>query len=162
MVELALAVTVGMLVAGGVLMMLNTHTSFMQAMSSFRFLRDEAPQVNSLVTQLVSKSSSYRIHSTPADAFSGASAVNVGGEAVRLIYQNPSGLIDQSVIAFETVNGTPQLSYYRFQNGAWPAQADWTITSQVASASFSDDGGVLLMSLTGPENEQITYAGTTQ
>ncbi len=162
MVELTLAVTISMLVASGCLMLLNLHTFYMNEVSAFRFLRDEAPQVNSLVGQMVGKATSYRIHSSPAEAFAGAAAVNSGGEAVRLLFRNPSGMIEQSVIAFETVNGEGMLNYYRQKNGVWPAQEDWTITSQVSSVVFSDNSGVLLMELTGPEGEQITYSGTSQ
>ena len=163
MIELTLAVSVSMLVATGCLMLLGLHTNYMREVNSFQFLRDEAPQVNSLVTQLVSKSDSYRIYGSAAEAFGGLSAVNTNGQAVRLIYRNPSGLIDQSVIALEPGTASAfELNYYRYQGGSWPAQPDWTITSQVASATFSDDGGVLLMALTGPSGEEITYAGTLQ
>ena len=163
MLELTLAVAVSMLIASGCLMILGLHTNYMREVNSFQFLRDEAPQVNSLVTQLVSKADSYRIYASPADAFAELSAVNIGGTAVLLSYRNPSGLVDQSVIAFESgAGGSPELNYYRLENGVWPASADWTITSQLTTASFSDDAGVLLMALTGPEGEEITYAGTLQ
>lgn len=163
MIELTLAVAVSMLIATGCLMLLGLHTNYMREVNSFQFLRDEAPQVNSLVTQLVGKSDSYRIFASPGDAFAGLGAVNTGGNAVLLSYRNPSGLVDQSVIAFESgTGGGPELNYYRFQNGAWPPAPDWTITSQLASATFSDDTGVLLMALTGPEGAEITYAGTLQ
>lgn len=161
-VEITLAMTVAMLIAAGVLMLLSSHSSFMTQMNAYRFLRDEAPQVNSLVAQMVGQAVSYRIHGSPGDAFSAASPVNTGGRAVRLVYRNPSGLIDQSVIAYETVSGEGRLTYYRQSNGVWPASPDWTITSGIQDAQFSDDTGVLLMRLVGPENEIVTYAGTTQ
>lgn len=161
-VEISLAMTVAMFIASGVLMLLGLHSSFMTHMNEFRFLRDEAPQINSLVAQIVEKSVSYRIHANSADAFGEAGPVNTGGRAVRLMFRNPSGLMDQSVIAFEMVAGEGRLNYYRRQSGAWPALPDWTITSGILDAQFSDDSGVLLMSLVGPENEAITYAGTTQ
>ena len=104
MLEMTVAVSVTMLVATGSLMLLGYHTSFMTIVSDFRFLREEAPQINSLVTQLVSKAVSYRIHSSPVDAFAGTNAVNAGGRAVRLVFRNPSGQLDQSVIAFETID----------------------------------------------------------
>ncbi|MCB1234519.1 MAG: hypothetical protein KDM91_05565 [Verrucomicrobiae bacterium] len=161
MLEMTVAVSVTMLVATGSLMLLGYHTSFMTIVSDFRFLREEAPQINSLVTQLVSKAVSYRIHSSPVDAFAGTNAVNAGGRAVRLVFRNPSGQLDQSVIAFETIDGEPQLNLYRY-SGSWAADPDWTISGRVADVEFSDDTGILLMRLTGPADEVVTYSGTTQ
>lgn len=162
LMEITLAFAMSMMVASGTLMLLSMHTNYMQQMESFRFLRDEAPQVNALVTQMVEKSAAYRIHANRADVFSEAGAVNTGGKAVRLQFRNPSGLIDQSAIVFETVGGFGQLNYYRQKNGVWPTTADWTITSDLLDAQFSDDTGVLLMTLTGPKSERVTYSGTSQ
>ena len=159
--EVTLAVAVCMLVASGALMLLSQQNAFQRVVNEFSFLREEAPQINSLVAQLVSRSVSYRIYGDAGNAFAGVGAVNTGGKAVRLVFRNPDGLPEESVLAFEVVGGEGRFGYYH-QNGSWPAQPDWVVSNQVADVDFSDDSGVLLMRLTGPSQEEITFAGTFQ
>ena len=161
LVELTLAVGLALGVSGAVVGVLTQHSTFMRILSQFDFLRDDAPQINNVMSRLTGQAVSYRIYADKADAFANTSAVNTGGTALRLIFRNPNGVIDQTVIAFENVGGEDRLNLYQ-HNGSWPAQATWTITSKASNVTFADSTGILEMTLTGPQAEQITYSATSE
>ncbi len=161
LIELTVAIGLTLGVASAVVGVLAQHTSFMRLLSQFTFLRDDAPQINSLMSRITTKAVSYRLYPSRADAFANTGAVNTGASALRLIFRNPNGSTDQAVIAFENVGGLDRLNYYQF-TGSWPAQANWTITSKAVGVTFADNTGILEMSLAGPNAEQITYSATTE
>jgi type II secretory pathway pseudopilin PulG len=161
LVELTLAIGLSLGVSGAIVGVLTQHSNFMRILSQFDFLRDDAPQINSVMSRLTGQAVSYRLYATKADAFANTDAVNTGGTALRLIFRNPSGLIDQTVVVFENISGRDQLNLYQF-NGSWPAQKDWTITSKATVVTFADTTGILEMTLTGPQAEQITYSATSE
>ncbi len=123
------------------------------------FLRDDAPQVNIMLTGILGKADSYRIYGSTADAKAAANAVNTGGTAVRLTFRNPDGSLAEGIVDFSTLAGQGQLGYYNF-NGAWAATPDWFISRRATAVTFDDTTRILLVTLTGPFGEQITYAGT--
>ena len=161
LVELTLAIGLSLGVSGAVVGVLTQHSTFMRILSQFDFLRDDAPQINSVMSRLTGQAVSYRLYANKADAFANTDAVNTGGTALRLIFRNPNGLIDQTVVAFENIGGRDELNLYQF-NGSWPAQKTWTITSKVIGVTFADSTGILEMTLTGPQSEQITYSATSE
>lgn len=159
LIEITAYLAMTMILSMILLMMLQSHFTFMRILSSYEFLRDDAPQVNVMLTGILGKADSYRIYGSAADAKASSSAVNSGGRAVRLRFRNPNGTIGEGIVAFEVVAGEGQLNYYNF-DGGWPASADWTISHRPTIVDFADNTGVLLVTLTGPYNETITYAGT--
>lgn len=161
LVELTLAIGLSLGVSAAVVGVLTQHTTFMRILSQFDFLRDDAPQINNVMSRLTGQAVSYRLYANKADAFTNTNAVNTGGTALRLIFRNPNGLIDQTVVVFENVGGRDELNLYQF-NVSWPAQKTWTITSKATAVTFADTTGILEMTLTGPANEQITYSATSE
>ena len=159
LIELTVYIALSLALSAALLMMLQSHFTFMRMLSSMAFLRDEAPQVNVMLTGILGKADSYRIYGSTADAKAASNAVNTGGTAVRLRFRNPNGTLSEGIVDFSVVAGEPQLGYHNF-DGGWPAAADWVITQRAAAVTFADDTGVLLVTLTGPRGEQITYAGT--
>ena len=128
------------------------------------FLRDEAPQVNIMLTGILTEAESYRVYTSTAAAKLGAAgtAVTTGGTAVRLLFKNPDGTFSEGIVDFRTIAGEPQLGYYNYDQilGAWSATPDWLISQRAQAVTFANDTGILLVTLTGPYGEQITYAGT--
>lgn len=159
LIELTVVMALTLVLAAGLLMMLNSHFTFMRILSSMEFLRDDAPQTNVMLTGIFGKADSYRIYGTRADAMADTGAVNTGGTAVRLLFRNPNGTTSQGVVAFETIAGKTQLNFYSFDNG-WPGNPSWTISHRPTAVTFADNTGVLLVTMTGPNNEQVTYGGT--
>jgi hypothetical protein len=159
LVELTVYMAMTMVLALALLMMLQSHFTFMRMLTAMEFLRDEAPQVNVMLTGILGKADSYRIYGSTVDAKAATNAVNNGGTAVRLSFRNPDGSLAEGIVDFNVVGGKPQLGYYNF-NGAWSAAPDWLISQRAEAVTFADNTGILLVTLTGPYGEQVTYAGT--
>ena len=159
LIETTVYIAMTLVLAAALLMMLQSHFTFMRMLSAMEFLRDEAPQVNVMLTGILGKADSYRIYGSTADAKAGSNAVNSGGTAVRLGFRNPDGSLSEGIVDFNVVGGEGQLGYYNF-DGAWAAAPDWLISQRADAVTFADDTGILLVTLTGPYGEQITYAGT--
>jgi hypothetical protein len=159
LVELTVYMAMALALSAALLMMLQSHFTFMRMLSSMAFLRDDAPQMNTMLTGILGQADSYRIYGSAIDAKAATNAVNTGGTAVRLRFRNPNGTFSEGIVDFSVIAGEPQLGYYNF-NGAWSASPDWLISQQPTAVDFDDTSGILLVTLTGPFGEQITYAGT--
>jgi hypothetical protein len=161
-IEMTVAIGLSIGVASAGLGVIAQHTEFMSILKQFDFLRDDAPQINNVMSRLTGQAVSYRIYPSKQDAFDNANAVNTNGTALRLIFRNPNGSMDQSVVAFEeNLNNFDRLNFYQF-NGGWPATYDWTISTLAAGVVFEDASGILEMTLTGPNGEQISYSATAE
>lgn len=152
--------TLTMIISAATVGLIAQEVSFMSLMRAFSFLRDEAPIVNSLVVRVFSQAESYRIYGSKDSAFGGGAGVNTGGKAVWLNFRNPDGTTEEAVVAFEGVPGSRALNYYHKGGSSWGSSPNWTITSIPSDVVFADDTGVLLITLTGPAGEQLTYVAT--
>lgn len=159
LVELTIYIAMALALSSALIMMMQSHYTFMRMLSSMTFLRDDAPQMNVMLTGILGKADSYRIYGSTADAKASTNAVNSGGTAVRLRFRNPNGTFGEGIVDFSMVAGEGQLGFYNF-NGGWGATPDWLISQQPTAVNFDDTSGILLVTLTGPFGEQITYAGT--
>ncbi len=155
----ALAMTLG--IASTIVAMLQQQVAFVGLVSRFQFLRDEAPQINTLLTTIINKADSYRIYGNIVNAKGASSAVQSNGRALRLRFRNPDGTIANAIISFENQAGKNRLNFYYQPQGqtSWPTSPSWTITSRPSLVDFSNTSGILLITITGPNGEQITYAG---
>lgn len=141
--------------------MLSQQVSFARALNQFRFLRDDAPQVNTLLTNIVNKADNYRIFPDRNSAVDFRGAVRSGGNALRLRFRQPDGDTDHAIVCFETIDGVGQLNYYFRKHDAsgWSTEPSWTLTKQPQSVSFDNSTGILLITLQGRNGDEITYAG---
>lgn len=161
LIEMTLAVAMSLGIAFAVIGLLQQHLSFTQAISRFQFIRDDAPQINTLLTTLVNKADSYRIYGNRANAITATGAVRNNGRALRLRFRDPDGTTSHAIVSFENQNGKNRLNFY-FRNAdqpSWPSTPSWTISSRPQLVDFSNNTGILLIAMTGPDNEEITYAG---
>ena len=156
---LALAMTLG--IAATLLGLIQQQVSFVGLISSFRFLRDDAPQINTLMTTLINKADSYRIYGNLTNAKGLTGAVQTGGRALRLRLRNPDGTTSHAIIAFEIQGGKYRLNFYNLNTGetTWPTTPSWTISSTPSLVNFDNSSGILLITMTGPNGDEITYAG---
>lgn len=161
LMEITLALALAMGIAASVLGLLQQQISFTQILGRFQFLREEAPQINTLLTSLLSGSDSYRIYPSRSYAAAGLGAVTNNGRALRLRFRNPDGSASYAIVAFETVAGKDSLNLYYKPSGqmSWSSTPSWTISSQPTLVNFSNNTGILLVAMTGPNGEEITYAG---
>ncbi len=161
LLEMTLALAMSLGIAGTVVGLLQQQISFTKILSNFQFLREEAPQINTLLATLINKADSYRIYGNRASAAAASGAVQTGGRALRLRFRNPDGTTNYAIVSFEYFNGKNRLNfYYRpADQTSWPTSPSWTITSKPSLVDFSNNTGILLIAMTGPNGEEITYAG---
>lgn len=161
LVEMTLAIFLSLGVASAVIVLLQQQISFTRIFGTYQFLREEAPQINTLLATLVGEADSYRIYGSLGNAMASTAAVRTGGRALRLRFRNPDGSSAFGIVSFEAADEGQRLNfYYRPANeSAWPSEPSWTISSRPALVDFSNDTGILLITVTGPNGEEITYAG---
>ena len=164
LLEMTMALVLSMGIAFVIIGLLQQQVSFSRALADFRFLRDEAPQLNTLLANIVNKADNYRIHNNLSDAKNLTGAVRSNGRAIRLRFRNPDGPYDQAIISFELRGGEKQLNfYYKAKNwNSWPNNPRWTISSEPSGVDFDNTTGILLVTLTGPKGDEITYAGNPE
>lgn len=160
-IEMALALGLSIGIAAVIIGLLSQQVSFARALGQFSFLRDDAPQINTLMTNIINKSDNYRIYPDLNSALQFQNAVRSGGTAIRLRFRHPDGASDHAVIAFETRDDEKQLNYYFKRRGVaqWPGSPSWTISRQPEQVSFDNSSGILLITLSGGNGDEITYAG---
>ena len=161
LMELTLAMALGMGVASAGVMLLNQNVSFMRVISQFSFLRDDAPTVNLLMGRLIQQADTYRIFPDRGSAVAGTGAVNTNGKAVWLRFRNPDGTFDQAIVSYETVSGVAGLHFFYHDRTGFGSTPAWTVSSKPANVTFANDTGVLLITVTGPNAEEITYSGVS-
>jgi hypothetical protein len=160
-VELSLAIALTIGIASALLGLLQQQVTFTETMRNFSFLRDEAPQVNTLLTNIVNRADNYRIFPDITRAKNLTGAVRSGGKSIRLRFRNPDGTSDHAIVAFESLNGQKQLNYYfrSYNDDTWPSSPTWTISTKPDIVTFDNTTGVLLITLTGAKGEEISYTG---
>lgn len=161
LIEMTLALALSMGIASAIVALLQQQVSFTRVISKFQFLRDEAPQINTLLAHLINKADSYRIYANRANAMAASGAINASGRALRLRFRNPDGTSSHAIISFEQVSGANQLNFY-FRgpsDAAWPSTPSWNVTTRPSLVDFSNNTGILLIAMTGPNGEEITFAG---
>ena len=153
MVELALAMALTMGIAAALLGLIQPQISFTQTLNNFRFLRDEAPQINTLLTNIVNRADNYRIYPDIVRAKGFTGAIRSGGKSIRLRFRNPDGTSDHAIVAFQNAGGQTRLNYYfmAHNDDDWPTNPSWTISTASELVTFENTTGVLLITLTGPQ-----------
>lgn len=164
LLEMTLAISLSLGIASAIVGLLQQQLSFTSTLNHFHFLREEAPQINTLLGTVINKADSYRIYASRNDAMASSGAIRSDGRALRMRLRNPDGTAAHAVVAFETAGSVNRLNFY-FRNhnqASWPSSPSWTISSKPALVDFDNTSGILLITLTGPKGEQITYAGNPE
>lgn len=162
LIEVTFAMTQTLALAATVVLLLGQHVSFLRIVNRFGFLRDEAPAINVLLGRILRQTDSYRVYPSKAAAIAGTGAVTRDGSAVWLRFRNPDGSFEQAMIAFEAGEGHPGLNYYLLAGPNWSSEPEWTLSSLPQNVTFANDSGILLVTVTGQNGEEITYAGGTE
>jgi hypothetical protein len=161
----------GLAISGMTLGLFNQQLAFLKIYKSQSFLTEEAPIVGMYVSKLVGKADRFRLHNSVADAINGAAPTNGPADFAVLNFRQPDGTIRAAVLAFQDLNGTGRALYYYviplgFADTDLPAP-QWAVMSpargqsgMARTGSFSVVNGNLLMTLTGENNESITYSGS--
>ncbi|MDF1823933.1 MAG: type II secretion system protein [Verrucomicrobiales bacterium] len=161
LIEMTLAVVLSVGIAAVIVVMVQQQISITSTINRFSFLREDAPQINVLMSNLITQADDYRIYPNTANAKAALNAVTEDGNAIRLRFRLPDGSIDNAIVAFETISGKKQLSFYYKDSGtpAWQTAPDWVVSSRPDVVRFSNNTGVLEITLVGKYGEEVTFAG---
>lgn len=162
LVELSIAIMIGMATGGMVLTLFNQQLAFLKLFRNQGFLTEEAPIINNYVSRLIGRADRFRLHATKAEALRGDNPTLLPSNVVVLNICRPDGSFGAGILEF-VQEGAAKGLYYSIANadGSSP-DPQWAITKTPDDVDFQINQGVLQMVLTGPNQERITYSGTTQ
>lgn len=159
LLELTLAMMIGMTAGALLLAMLNQQISFLNIFRAQSFLNEEAPMISHHVSKLLLQAERFRLHSSLEDALAGEAPVLTDSQVVVLNFRQPDGTIRVGVLSFEDRGDGDALYYYIVSEDGELSDPEWAITERAANVSFFVESGILRTRLTGPAGEQITFSG---
>ena len=162
LIELSLAIIMGMLTSSMVLALFNQQLAFLKIYQTQNFLTEEAPMISMQVGRLLGKAERFRLHDTVADALAGTNPRLTASPVLVLNFRQLDGTIRASILAFEDRGAGMALYYYVVPISGVLGAPQWYVTKKPANIAFAMQQGVLRMILTGPAGEQIIYSGTMQ
>ncbi len=161
LIEVTLAITLGMAVGGMCLTLFNQQLAFLQIYKAQSFLIEEAPLVSMHVSKLVGKAERFRLHASMADALAGINPQSAASPVLLLNFRQPDGGVGAAILSFENRGSGLALYYDVVPPSGVLGSPQWYITKKPSNVSFSVDQGILRMTLSGPNGERITYSGAT-
>lgn len=162
LVELTVAMLMGMAISGMVMLLFNQQIAFLRIYRTQSFLTEEAPLISLNVSKLVGKADRFRLHDSVADALVGRNPRLTSSPVVVLNFRQPDGTVRASILSFENRGTGPALYYYVVPTSGVLGEPQWFVTKKPTNVQFGMQEGVLRMMLTGPAGEQITYSGVMQ
>ena len=162
LIELSVAMAMGMVTGSMVLALFNQQLAFLKIYHAQNFLTEEAPVISMYVSRLIGKADRFRLHDSVADALAGKNPRTASSPVVVLNFRQPDGTMRASILSFENRGTKPALYYYVVPVSGVLGEPQWSVTSQPTNVEFVMEQGVLRMTLTGPAGERITFSGTMQ
>jgi hypothetical protein len=168
LIEMSIAIMLGLAISGMTLGLFQQQLAFLKIYKSQSFLTEEAPIIGMYVSKLIGKSDGFHLFQGRAEAEAGVGPNNGPASCVVLKFRQPDGTIRGAMLAFEpSPTGEIGLYYYIVPVPFAPlVQPQWAVMRPASiggtqrGGSFSVVGGILQMTLTGENNEVITYSGS--
>ena len=162
LLELTVAMMVGMTVGAMVLAILNQQIAFLRIFRAQSFLNEEAPIVSTHISNLLLTAERFRLHASVADALANTRPRLTASPVCVLNFRQPNGSIRAGILSYENRGQGNALYYYVVPVSGVLTAPQWAITSAPTNVSFSVVSGILLTRLTGPAGEEITFAGAVE
>lgn len=162
LIELSIAIGMGMMLGAMLLALFNQQLAFLKIFKAQNFLTDEAPIISTYVSRLIGKADRFRLHDNVADALSGTNPRLTASPVVVLNFKQPDGTMRATILSFENRGTGLALYYYVVPVTGVLGEPQWAVTKAPSNVTFAMVQGVLRVTLTGPNAEQITYSGTMQ
>lgn len=163
LLELTVAIMVGLAIGSMVLAMLNQQIAFLKIYRAQSFLNEEAPIISNHVSKLLLNAERVRLHGSLADAAAGINPRLTESPVLVLEYRHSDGSIREGVLSFENRGHGNALYYYlRSAQTGVLSNPQWTVTNKPSNVAFSVDSGVIRTRITGPAGEEITFSGAMQ
>lgn len=159
LVELSLAIGIGMAVSAISLALFQQQLTFLGIFRSQSFLTEEVPVINMHVSKLVGKAERFRLHTTVDEAVAGIAPRLTASPVLILNFRQPDGTVRASILSFENRGSGKALYHYTVSDDGEIAAPQWHVTKAPRDISFAVEQGILRMTLTGPNDERITYSG---
>jgi hypothetical protein len=157
--ELTVAMMVGLSVGATVLAMLNQQVAFLNIFRAQSFLHEEVPIISNHVTKLLSTAERFRLHASLEDAIAGANPRLTDSPVVVLNFRQPDGSVRAGILSYEDRGQGDALYYYVVPVSGVLSSPQWAITSEPTNVTFSVESGILRTRMTGPAGEEVTFSG---
>jgi hypothetical protein len=162
LVELSLAMMTGMMVAAMLLAIFNQQVAFLKIFNAQAFLTTEAPIINNYLSRVIGSAEGYQLYPDMTTLKGGGSPVLEEAQVLLLLFKEPDGTSRASILSFEPFNGEDGLYFRRVTSTGTISDPEWVLSKEVDGIDFSVVEGVLRVTLTGPNDETITYSGAQQ
>lgn len=157
--ELTVAMMVGLSVGATVLAMFNQQVAFLRIFHAQSFLHEEVPIISNHVTKLLSTAERFRLHASLEDALAGANPRLTDSPVVVLNFRQPDGSVRAGILSYEDRGQGNALYYYVVPVSGVLSSPQWAITSEPTNVTFSVESGILRTRMTGPAGEEVTFSG---
>jgi prepilin-type N-terminal cleavage/methylation domain-containing protein len=157
LMEVSTAMGLMVMLSGALVVMLQQHLSFMGMARRQAFLAQEAPQIGNILGRIFHQADHFFIYSSHESALAGGAPVIENGGAVRLFFKTAVQTTEERLIAAETGRNGTSLRFYTPQPDG--TETSWLICQGLQGATFNAGEGILTVTLTGPNGEEITYCG---
>lgn len=168
LIELTVVMVFGLMIATSSLALFNQQLNIFQILRQQDFLLRDAPKIVSVLNKMVPRANAFQMFADIGD-LSDSKGVITGASVLALRFQDSTknAAADTqlkhsfSVIAFDSATG--DLNYYNNLSKPLviPATPSWKIASNLQNTTFFIENGVIRMTITGPNGEEITYSSTT-
>lgn len=159
LLELSLAIMLGMTVSAVLLAMLNQQITFLKVFRAQSFLNEEAPIISHHVSKLLLNAERFRLHASIEEALSGEDPQLTDSPVMVLNFRQPDGALRAGILSFEDRGTGNALYYYVVPLDGELAEPEWAITNKPTNVSFFVESGIMRVRLTGPAGEEITFSG---
>ncbi len=159
LIELSLAIMVGMIVGSMLMTMLNQQITFLKIFRAQSFLNEEAPIISNHVSKLLLNAERFRLHASLDDAVAGDDPQLTDSPVVVLNFRQPDGTLRAGILSFEDRGDGNALYYYVVPLSGALGDPEWAITNKPTNVSFFVESGIMRTRLTGPAGEVITFSG---
>lgn len=160
--ELTVAIMVGMTVGATILAMLNQQVAFLKIFRAQSFLNEEAPIISNNVSKLLLTAERFRLHASVADALAGKNPRLTDSPVCVLNFRQPDGSVRAGILSYEDRGQGNALYYYVVPVSGVLGDPEWAITKAPSNVSFSVESGIIRTRLTGPAGEELSFSGAMQ
>lgn len=163
LVELSLAMMTGLMIAAMLLAIFNQQVAFLRIFNAQSFLTTEAPIINNYLSRVIGSAEGYQLYPNMTTLKGGGSPVLQDAPVLLLLFKEPDGSARAAILSYEEVTGSGFGLYYRrVTETGTISDPEWVLSKEVRGVNFSVVEGVLRATLTGPNQETITYSGAQQ
>lgn len=162
LVEMAVAISIGLMVAVMVLALVNQQVAFTRIFNTQNFLTAEAPVISETLGTMCGRADGFRLYASKGDALAGTQPRLTDATVAELRFRHADGSLQRALLCWEDLGTGPALNYYLVSSAGTIGSPNLKITGKPSQVRFAVEGGLLRIRLTGKAGEEIAYCATTQ